>query len=140
MRYQVIYFTRTGNSKRVAQKIATKLNVDPIQISDHQRWEGFIGYMRAGFFSMTNKRVKITVDHDVDPDATLIVVTPLWAGGIASATRAFLSQYEPSRVHLIITSIGSVLKNREGYLSVTDIIERSNHEDSQIETLINQFV
>jgi flavodoxin len=40
MELQVVYFTRTGNSKRVAEKIAKKLNVSIIEIKDNKSWKG----------------------------------------------------------------------------------------------------
>jgi len=139
MKYKVVYFTRSGNSKRVAEKISNKLGTDLIEIRDHQRWNGFIGYMRAGFFSTVNKKVQITLSEPLQDYDELIVVSPLWAGGLASATRSFLSTLPRGKVHLVVTSIGSMIKDRTGYKSVTDIIERSQSEDAVIEKFASHF-
>jgi len=140
MKYEVVYFTRTGNSKRVAEKISSKLGTDLIEIKDHMRWNGFIGYMRAGFYSTMDKKVQITLSKPLKDYDELIVVSPLWAGGLASATRSFLSTLPRGKVHLVVTSIGSMIKDRSGYKSVTDIIERSQSEDDVIEKFASHFM
>jgi flavodoxin len=139
MNIKVVYFTRTGNSKRVAEKITSKLSLDLIQINDHHNWKGFIGYIRAGFYSTVDKKVEITLNHPIEKYDELIVVSPLWAGGAAPAIRAFFKIFPKEKSHLIITSIGSMIKAREGYLSVTDIIQRENHEDEVIDHFITKF-
>jgi hypothetical protein len=140
MKYEVVYFTRTGNSKRVAEKISSKLGTDLIEIKDHMRWNGFIGYMRAGFYSTMDKKVQITLSEPLKDYDELIVVSPLWAGGLASATRSFLTTLPREKVHLVVTSIGSVIKDRTGYKSVTDIIERSQSEDAVIEKFASHLM
>lgn len=132
MEYQVIYFTRTGHSKRVAEKIAKVLDASLIEIDDHKNWHGFFGYMRAGFYSMSDKKVDISFNNNIDSKKQMIVVGPLWAGGVAPAIRTFFRMNERSHIHLIVTSIGSTIKDRDGYLSVTDIIKKSDNEDEII--------
>ncbi len=136
MNYQVVYFSRTGNSKRVALKIAKGLFATTIEINDHKNWKGPIGYIRAGFYSTVDKKVKITLSQPLDINLKTILVTPLWAGGIAPAARAFIRLYEKKDIHLVVTSIGSTVKDRKDYISVTDIIKREAHEDEVIEKLI----
>ena len=38
MTYAVIYFSRTGTSRRIAEKIAKKLSVEPIEVTDNVDW------------------------------------------------------------------------------------------------------
>ncbi len=137
MSYQVIFFTRTGNSKRIASKIAQSLQASLIEISDHKNWKGLIGYIRAGFYSTVDKKVKITISEEVDQTKDIILVTPLWAGGTAPAARAFLALHGRNHTHLVVTSIGSVVKDRTGYLSVTDIVKRDGNEDEKITSILN---
>lgn len=139
MNYQVLYFTRTGHSKRIAEKIAKMLDIEAIEIRDHMNWRGVIGYIKAGFYSTVDKKVSITLSRALDEQKPYIVVAPLWAGGIAPAVRAFFRVYPKEKAHLIVTSLGSTLKERAGYLSVTDIIQRAEHEDEQIKSFLNDI-
>jgi len=135
-KYGVIYFTRTNNSKRVAEKISNKLSCELIQITDNINWKGIIGYLKAGFYSMTNKSVDIQFLGNLEAVEEYIIVGPLWAGGLASALKTLLNQFPRDKVHLVVTSIGSHVEDRSGYLSVHDITSNTNNEDAVIEDLV----
>ena len=138
--YGVIYYTRTNNSKRVAEKIADQLSCELIQITDNINWKGLVGYLKAGFYSMTNKHVDIQLMGDLDDVEEYIVVGPLWAGGLAPAFKTLLNKFPRDKVHLIVTSIGSHVEDRSGYLSVHDITRNTGNEDLVIEGLVNRLL
>jgi len=135
MKYTIVYFTRTNTSKRVAEKLANKLSCPLVQITDQKNWSGLFGYIKAGFYSTVNKHVEIELLGDPgDPDE-YIVITPLWAGGIAPAARTFLESVPRNKVHLVVVSLGSQVEERRGYLSVNDVIDQIKNEDQVIERL-----
>jgi flavodoxin len=136
MNYQVVYFSRSGNSKRVAEKVAIKLGAPLIKIDDHKWWKGPIGYIRAGFYATVDKKVNITLSEPLKDDSICIVVSPLWAGDTAPAVRAFFETFPKEKSHLIVTSIGSTITKREQYRSVTDVVKRSENEDEVIDKLV----
>lgn len=139
-KYGVIYFTRTNNSKRVAEKIANKLSCDLVQITDNINWQGLLGYLKAGFYSMTNKHVDIEFLGNLDGVEETIIVGPLWAGGLAPALKTALNQFPRNKVHLVVTSLGSHVKDRSGYLSVHDITDNTGNEDLVIEDLVTSLL
>ena len=83
MKYQVVYFSRTNYSKSIAEKIAKKLACEVIQITDNKNWKGFLGFMKAGFYSSTNRPVEIEILGKLNASDETIVVAPLWAGALA---------------------------------------------------------
>jgi hypothetical protein len=139
MKYKVVYFTRTNYSKKVAEKIANKLSCEAIQITDNKNWKGFLGFMKAGFYSSINKPVEIEILGNLKPADETIVVAPLWAGGLAPAARAFLKTIPLDKVHLVVTSDSSHLKNRSGYRSVSDIAKNNKDEDQVIDALVRSL-
>ena len=139
IKYGVIYYTRTNNSKRVAEKISSSLSCELIQVTDNINWKGLFGYIKAGFYSMTKKHVDIEFLGNLDDVGEYIIVGPLWAGGLASAMNTCLNQFPRDKVHLVVTSIGSHVEDRAGYLSVHDITSNSNNEDLVIEELVNSL-
>jgi flavodoxin len=138
-KYGVIYYTRTNNSKRVAEKIANRLSSELIQIKDDIHWKGLIGYLKAGFYSMTKRHVDIQLSSDLDTIESYIVVGPLWAGGLAPSLLTLLDQLPRDKVHLVVTSIGSHVEDRSGYLSVHDITRNTGNEDSVVEALVTSL-
>jgi hypothetical protein len=136
----VIYYTRTNNSKRVAEKISSKLSCELIQITDNINWQGLFGYIKAGFYSTINKHVDIEFLGDLGAVEEFIIVGPLWAGGLAPAMKTALSQFPRNKVHLVVTSLGSHVKDRSGYLSVHDITDNTGNEDLVIDGLMNTLL
>lgn len=140
MNYKVIYFTRTGNSRRVAEKIADKLSLEAMEITDNMSWQGISGFIRGGYYASKNKDVKIKIPENLDGSEELIVVTPLWAGKVAPAISTFLKTKALEKIHLVVTSGGSKLKDRSGYKSVWDIVKNNNNEDAVISDFVNALV
>jgi len=137
--YKVIYFTRTGNSRRAAEKIANALSLEAIEITDNVNWKGIFGFLKGGYYASTNKEVKINIPKNLDFADELIVVTPLWAGKVAPAIYAFLKTKSLENVYLVVTSGDSLLKERSGYKSVNDIVKSKNNEETILSDLINSL-
>ena len=139
MKYKVVFFTRTNTSKRVAEKIADKLSCEVVQITDGRNWTGILGFLKAGYYSSTNKKVDIKILGNLDGVDEYIVVAPLWAGGVAPAARALLKTIPMDKVHLVVVSDGSVYKNRSGYRSIYDITKKNKNEDLVINDLVKDM-
>lgn len=139
MNYKVVYFTRSGISQRVAEKIGAKLSCEVAQVTDNMNWNGIFGFLKGGYYASKNKDVEIKVSKNVADADELIVVSPLWAGGVVPAIRMFLKTTNPNKVHLVITSSGSTTSKREGYKSVTDVVKNNKNEDAAISGLVDSL-
>ena len=140
MNYKVVFFTRTGTSKRVAEKIANKLSCDKIEITDNMNWKGIFGFIKGGYYSSKGKAVEIKIHGNIGSEDQLIVVTPLWAGGAVPAVKAFLKNTSINKVHLVVTSNGSNIKDPSGFKSVTDIVRSKKNEDECIDKLVKSLL
>ena len=139
MKYVVVYYTRTLTCQRIAETISKKLACEIAKIVDNENWEGALGFFKAGYFSSKGKDVKITTSGDLDHVDEYIVVTPLWAGGIAPATRVFLKTLPREKIHLVVSSIGNRVKDRSDYKSVSDITKIEGNEDLVINNLVKSL-
>ena len=139
MNYRIVYFTRTGNSKRVAEKIANMLSCETIQITDNMDWKGSLGFIKGGYYALKNKHVDIKIPDNLDIADEFIVVTPLWAGRVTPAIKTFLETTTLDKIHLIVTSNGSNIKDRSGFKSVSDIVKNKNNEDVIINNLLSSL-
>jgi len=86
----VVYYSRTGRTKRVAEQIAQKLEAKTALIQDTKSREGLIGWFKSGFDAFTEKKAEINFDNQIDEFDTLIVGSPVWAGKLTPAIRTFL--------------------------------------------------
>ena len=144
MHYKIYYFTRTGNCKRIAEALSKKLSCESEQILDDQNWKGWLGWLKAGFYSSLDRKVKIQVPQDLQEISEKIVVAPVWANKIAPAVRELLKLIPAGSVHLVISSIDTRFNELPDYLSVTHITQKSGNETEMInqlaETLTKTFV
>jgi len=139
MVYKVVYFSRGGTSKRVAEKIANRLSCESIEIMDNMNWKGFIGFIKGGYYASKNKAVEITYSKKLESFDALIVVSPLWAGGVVPAIKMFLKSVPNEEINLVMTSLGSLIVDRSGYASVWDVVKSKKNEDDIIKALVNNL-
>jgi len=109
MKALVVYYSRTGNTKFVAEEIAAELGADVEEIVDLKNREGRMGYISAGREAMSNKQTKIAETKRNPADYDLIVIgTPVWAWSPSSAIRTYVGKHDLSgkNVALFLTFDG----------------------------------
>lgn len=118
---QIYHFSRTGRSKAIAEQLASRFHTTARAIDDHRDWKGKVNYMRAGAMALSGKT--IPVDY-IEPDAAdgIVLVFPLWAGTMPPGVRRFLEDVGRERVIAVVTSLGSTLKQRDGFKKVIDLV------------------
>ena len=118
---QVYYFTRTGRSKAVAEELAEHYCTTAEEIVDDVDWQGAVGYIKAGYKALIGE-VGPARYKKPDDNEELILVFPVWASTFPPAVRTFLKKEGRIRVICMPTSIGSKLKDREGFIKVIDLV------------------
>lgn len=94
MKTLVVYATRTGTGKIMADRIGKALNADVEQIADKVNRKGVLGFMLSGFQASTRRCSPIgPFAHDPAGYDLTILVSPVWAGSLASPIRTFLRDY-----------------------------------------------
>ena len=89
MKILIAFFSLTGNTRFVAEKIAEKLSADLCEIIDKKHKKGRLIYLTGGYAALREKQTKIEVSKDVKNYDLIVVGSPIWAGKIAPAIRTF---------------------------------------------------
>ena len=90
----VVYFSRTGNTKKVAEKIANGLSCDLIDIKPLKSYKGIMGWLRAGSQGVRRKLPEIElISMDLNLYDLVIVGTPMWGANMSSPVRSFLTKH-----------------------------------------------
>jgi len=90
----VVYFSRSGTTRKVAEELARALGADLERINDHEDRSGFGGYMRSGRQALKDVLVQIDEPGRDPADYDLVIVgTPVWAYKMCSPVRTYLTNY-----------------------------------------------
>ncbi len=140
MKVGIVYYSRTGNTKKAAELIKDKLeknkeSVELIEI-EHAKKPGFF---KAGRAAMTQKELPIkNTDFDLKKYDTIIVGSPTWAGKPAPHLRTFFNKAENlkgKRAGVFITGSASGEKNKKTSDSIKKYLNKKGLET--IDTTLN---
>lgn len=97
MKSLVVYYTRTGNARFVAETIAAEIGADVEEVIDLKKRTGALAYLSGGSDARRGKETEIAPTKKVSSDYDLIIVgTPIWAGRPAPAITTYLKKNDLS--------------------------------------------
>jgi flavodoxin len=127
MRSLVVYYSRTGNAKFVAEKVASELKADTEQVVDLKNRLGWFGFLIAGYDATRNKETKIEKTQKLPKDYDLIVVgTPVWNSRLTPAIRTYLKKNDLSEMKVAIFSTNEGRGNEKTLAMIRSLIPRGN--------------
>lgn len=92
MKILIVYYSRTGLTKRLGEKLAAALGADQEEIKNGADRGGVIGYLKCGREAMQKALPPIGPSHFDPAVYDLVVVgTPVWAATMASPVRSYLN-------------------------------------------------
>jgi len=95
MKTLVVYYSRTGTTKKVGEEIAKKLKADAEELFDTANRSGIWGWLTAGRDGMKRRLTKIRRPEKNPGEYDLVIIgTPIWAGNISAPTRTYLSAFK----------------------------------------------
>ncbi|MBW9105183.1 flavodoxin family protein [Paraburkholderia phenoliruptrix] len=100
-RVLIVFFSRTGTTRRLATALAGLSSADVEEICDYTERRGASGYLHCVFDSWRKRPAEI-VPTGLDPSQYDLVVigTPVWAGAVSAPVRAYLLQNRSKLRHV----------------------------------------
>jgi flavodoxin len=93
MKSLVVYYTRTGKTRFVAETIAAQLGADIEEIVDQKKRGGVLGWIMSGKDASRKSLTEIAQTTKLPQDYDLIVIgTPIWAWSPTPAIRSYIKQ------------------------------------------------
>ncbi|MCX7274811.1 MAG: NAD(P)H-dependent oxidoreductase [Burkholderiales bacterium] len=90
-RILVVYFSRSGNTRRLATEIAEACGADLEELVPVGSREGVRGYLRASFEALLGLSPALQpLQHRLQDYETVIIGTPIWVWNIAGPVRSFV--------------------------------------------------
>jgi len=114
MKTLVVFYSRTGFTKKAALQIAKSLKADSEEIFDINERRGMFGYLKSGKESISKiiPEIKET-KKDASNYDLVIIGTPIWAWNVSSPIRAYIekNKYKFKKIAFFCTQGGSGSKN-----------------------------
>ena len=127
MKSLVVYYSRTGNAKFVAEKVALELKADTEEVVDLKNRRGWFGFLRAGYDATRSKEAKIGKIQKLPKDYDLIVVgSPVWNSRLTPAIRTYLRDNDLSEKKVAIFSTNEGRGNEKTLAMIRSLIPRGN--------------
>ena len=90
MKTLVVFYSRSGTTKRVAQEVAKALNADVDEVIDKKPRNGILGFLIAGYDATKGKTTEIEFEKDPSGYDLVVIGTPVWNGRVTPAIRTYL--------------------------------------------------
>ena len=93
MKTLIVFYSRTGCTRAVAEKLAPQLGADLEELQEKADRRGVAGYMLAGRDAMLKRPADLLPTTRRPADYDLVVIgTPVWAFTMCPAVRAWLQR------------------------------------------------
>jgi len=98
----LVYYSRSGTTKKVAEAIAAQLKCDTEEIQDVRSRKGLFGWLRSGREAMRRVLPPIReTTRDPGQYDLVIVGSPVWGSTMASPIRTWLDRQKPKLVNTV---------------------------------------
>ena len=95
MKALVVYYTRNGSTKKVAESVAKALACDIEEIVAEKSYKGLLGWLRAGRGAMKKTTIGINAPrHDPAQYDLVVIGSPIWAGVMSIPTRSYIEKHK----------------------------------------------
>ena len=130
MNYLVVYYSRTGNNRTIAQEIAQLLSADIDEIIDKKNRAGKLNWLLAGRDSRARKLTEIKYEKNPQDYDTIIIGAPIWAWNPIPPLRTYLQEVDlkGKRVAFFICS------KSEAYVNLFPQLEEMTPESDHVGT------
>lgn len=103
MRTLVIYYSRTGTTRKLANALAAELNADIEEVGCDRYRPGAFRYLRAGYDSLRGNLPSIEVPQmNVSEYDRVLIGAPIWTSYPALPIRTFLASAPPFPARIIV--------------------------------------
>ena len=135
MKVAVIYYSLEGNTKKVATKIADKLNADIYELKEVNSIvpkTGFSKFFWGGKQVVMKEKPDLKeLNLDVDQYDYIFIGTPVWASTFSPAIRSFFSNYniKGKKIGIFCShsgGLGKTIQNMKDCLNGNEFITEMN--------------
>lgn len=123
----VVYYSRTGNTRFVANKIADHFGSDIEEIRDKRNRSGKFGFLRSGFEAIIGGKTEIEQCNLSPVDYDLVILgSPVWARNLPPAIRTFLKKYDLSNKKIALFNTNESDESQNNFETMKELAGKSD--------------
>lgn len=99
----VVFFSRTGTTRRLAESIARATNADLEELREARPRLGVWGWLRSGYEGTYQRAAEtLPLAHDLEEYDLVFVGSPTWSRSLSSPVRGFLERHRAELTHVAL--------------------------------------
>ncbi len=123
MKGLIVYFSRTGRTRRVAEAIQALTGFDLDEIREAKGRGGPIGWLKSGMESTRKMLPRIeALQHDQASYDLVVIGTPIWAANMSSPVRAYITKHGPDIKKAALFCTGDGDKPEKAFAPITELL------------------
>ena len=127
----IAYYSKSGNTKIVAEYLSKKISADIIKLEDKTNYKGIVGFVKGGMNASRTKKAELdsSIYNEISKFDRIILATPVWAGKTTPAINAVLENvdFNGKEIYVVTTQADPSFKGAdERKKFYKDIIEKKN--------------
>lgn len=92
MKTLVAYYSKTGNTRRLAEEIAKQLECDIDEIRDKRDWSGLSGWFSSRRSAYRKFMTEIEFKTDPAEYDLVVIGSPIWSNNVSPAVRTYFTR------------------------------------------------
>jgi flavodoxin len=120
MKTLLVFYSRTGNTRKVAKEIANSINADVEELIDMENRKGPLGLLKSGRDAMKKRKTRIQQTIK-DPSSYDLVIfgSPIWGSNLSTPVRTYIDDNKKlfKQIALFCTAAGGSKRYTGKYLS-----------------------
>ena len=119
----IIYFSRTGRTRKVAKAIQEATGFDLEEIKEKAGRVGALGFLRSGMESTRRMLPQIIpLTHDPSQYDIVVLGTPIWASNMSSPIRAFITEYKKKINQIALFCTGDGVNPENVFILISELL------------------
>ena len=119
----IVYFSRTGRTRKVAEAIQKVTGFDLEEIKEKAGRVGTLGYLKSGMESTRRMLPQIIpLTHDPSQFDIVIIGTPIWASNMSSPIRAFITEYKNKINQIALFCTGDGVEPEKVFTPLSELL------------------
>ncbi|MEM2874703.1 MAG: flavodoxin [Candidatus Hadarchaeales archaeon] len=125
MKSLVVYYSRTGNTRFVAETIAAKLKAEIEEIIDKKSRRGLLGWLGAGKDATMGRETEIEqVKHSPSHYDLVIIGCPIWNRRLPPAIRTYMKNSDFSKNMVAFFNTNRSNENQNTFSTMKELAKK----------------